>query len=160
MSNIKVHHEKDNPTQITAPRDWAGPFRLWRDVLRWDPFAQMLPAGWDEERALFSPDFDIKETKEAFVFKADLPGIQATDLDVHMTDNRLTVSGKRSEEREEKTDTSYRRERSFGSFTRAFTLPSGVDGNKVSADLKDGVLTVQVGKKAEAQPKQVNVKAH
>lgn len=77
-----------------------------------------------------------------------------------MTDNRLTVSGKRTEEKEEKTDTSYRRERSFGSFKRAFTLPSGVDGDKVAADLKDGVLTIEVAKKAQAQPKPVSIKSH
>lgn len=159
MSNIKVHHEKENPAQLSTPRDWPSPFRAWRDMLRWDPFAQMMPSGWQEERALFSPDFDIKETKEAFVFKADLPGVVADDLDVNITENRLSVSGKRSEEKEEKTDTSYRCERSFGSFTRAFTLPTGVDGNKVNADLKNGVLTIQVAKKAEALPKQVKVKA-
>jgi len=158
MSNIKIHHEKENPAQLTAPREWPSPFRVWRDVLRWDPFAQMIPSGW-EERALFSPDFDIKETKEAFLFKADLPGVEAEDLDVNITENRLTVSGKRSEEKEEKTDTSYRCERSFGSFTRAFTLPSGIDGNEVTADLKKGVLTIQIAKKAEALPKQVKVKA-
>lgn len=160
MSNIKIHHEKENQSQLTAPRDWVTPFRHWRDVLRWDPFAQMLPSGWEEERAWFSPDFDIKETKAAFIFKADLPGVRLADLDVQMTDNRLIVSGKRSEEKEDKTDTSYRRERSFGTFTRAFTLPSGVDGNKVLADLKDGVLTIEVAKKPDAQPKQVSVTAH
>jgi HSP20 family protein len=158
MSNVAIHRENEKQAQLTRARDFPSPFRLWRDMLRWDPFAQMLPGTWEEERALFNPDFDIKETKEAFIFKADLPGVENKDIDVQMSDNRLTISGKRSEEKEEKTDTTYRCERSFGSFSRAFTLPSGVDGDKVDADLKNGVLTIKVVKKPEAKSKQVSVK--
>lgn len=159
MSNIAVHRQPEQQGQLaSAAPEWPSPFRLWRDMLRWDPFAQMLPSGWDEERALFNPDFDIKETKAAFIFKADLPGVESKDLDIQMTDNRLTVRGKRSQEKEEKTETSYRCERSFGSFSRAFTLPTSVDADKVDADLKNGVLTISVTKKPEAQSKQVAVK--
>jgi HSP20 family protein len=74
----------------------------------------------------FVPDFEVKETKEGFVFKADVPGIKEKDLEITMTGNRLTISGKREAEMEERSDTYYACERSYGSFTRAFTLaPAG-----------------------------------
>jgi HSP20 family protein len=108
---------------------------------------------------LFSPDFDVKETKEAFVFTADLPGLDPKDVDVKLTDNRLTISGKREQEKEERGETSYRRERSYGEFSRAFTLPAGIDADSIKAELKNGVLSVAINKKAEAKAKQVAVKA-
>jgi HSP20 family protein len=133
------------------------PVHRWRDLLRWDPFAEMLPLG-DDERPLYAPNFDVKETKEGFVFEADVPGVAAKDIDVQITDNRLTVSGKREQKKEQTTDTTYRCERSFGAFTRSFTLPNSVDSNKVQADIKDGVLTISIARKPEAQSKQVAVK--
>lgn len=156
MANIAVH--KEPQTKPTRPeREWD-PFRTMRDVLRWDPFGEIAPR-WFGEDLGFNAAFEVKESKEAFVFKADLPGIKAEDLDVKLTQNRLTVTGKREAEKSEKGDTFYTFERSYGSFVRSFTLPEGVDGEKVEADLKDGVLTVKVPKKPEAQPKQINVKS-
>jgi HSP20 family protein len=76
-----------------------------------------------------------------------------------MTGNRLTISGKREAEVEERTDTYYACERSYGSFTRAFTLPEGTDGgDRIRADLKEGVLTLLLPKKPELQPKRIEVK--
>lgn len=158
MANIAVHRQQGIEPQA-APREITTPFGLWRDVLRWDPFAQMLPSLLEPGSLTFSPDFDVKETKDAFVFKADLPGVETKDVEVQTTDNRLTISGKRTEEKEEKSETTYRCERSFGSFTRAFTLPAGGDLEKVAAELKNGILTITVPKKPEAKTKQVSVKA-
>jgi len=158
MANISVQRQEPAAPQVASPREITSPFGLWRDMLRWDPFAQMLPALLEREPLVFSPDFDVKETKEAFVFKADLPGVEVKDVEVQATDNRLTISGKRSAEKEEKSETTYRCERSFGSFTRAFTLPAGGDLERVAAELKNGVLTVSVPKKPEAKTKQINVK--
>ncbi|MBE7480782.1 MAG: Hsp20/alpha crystallin family protein [Polyangiaceae bacterium] len=156
MANIAVH--KEPQAKSTRPeREWD-PFRTMRDVLRWDPFGEIAPR-WFGEDLGFNAAFEVKESKDAFVFKADLPGIRAEDLDVKLTQNRLTVSGKREAEKSEKGDTFYTFERSYGSFVRSFTLPEGVDGEKVEADLKDGVLTLKVPKKPEAQPKQINVKS-
>lgn len=76
-----------------------------------------------------------------------------------MTGNRLTISGKREEEKEERGDTYYACERTYGSFSRAFTLPEGADMEHVQADLKASVLTIAVPKKPEVQPKKVAVKA-
>jgi HSP20 family protein len=126
----------------------------------WDPFRQMAPflAGEDQP-ARFAPDFEVKETKEGFVFKADVPGVKEKDIEITLTGNRLTISGRREAEVEEKMDTYYAYERSYGSFTRAFTLPEGTDGNNnIRADLKDGVLTLVLPKRVELQPRRIEVK--
>jgi HSP20 family protein len=106
-----------------------------------------------------APAFDVKETKEAYLFKADVPGIQDKDLEVTITGNRLTVGGKRDEEKEERSDRYYTYERNYGSFSRSFTLPDGADTDKLRASLDSGVLTVTVPKKPEVQPKKVAVKS-
>lgn len=88
------------------------------------------PTRWFGEEPGFSAAFEVKETKEAFIFKADLPGIKAEDLDVVLTQNRLTIRGKREAEKSEKGETFYTFERSYGSFARSFTLPEGVDSKR------------------------------
>jgi HSP20 family protein len=128
-----------------------------RELLRWDPFGEMTPAWSSSEGQVFMPNFEVKETQSAFVFTADMPGIEEKNLDVKLTHNRLTVSGKRESEKTEQSETYYTSERSYGSFTRAFTLPEGFDGDKVNAELAKGVLTITIPKKPEAQPKKVSV---
>ena len=76
---------------------------------------------------------------------------------MHVSGSRLSISGKREAEKENKTDTYYAVERTYGSFTRSFTLPEGIDDAAIHADLRDGVLTVLVPKKPEAQPKKIPV---
>lgn len=161
MANIAIQHEK--AAQAPAPTrslayGWE-PFRAMRELMRWDPFSEMLPSLSGIEAAAFSPNFDVKETKEAFVFTADLPGVKESDLEVRLTQNRLTISGKRESEKVEKTDQYYASERSYGSFTRAFTLPEGIQSDKIQAELKSGVLTLAVPKKPEAQPKKIEVQS-
>jgi HSP20 family protein len=129
---------------------------MMRDLLRWDPFGDMTPSFRTLETA-FSPDFDVKETKEGFMFTADVPGVKEGDLDVRLTQNRLSISGKRESEKTEKTDQYYATERSYGSFTRAFTLPDGIVADKIVAELKGGVLTISIPKRPEAQPKKIDV---
>ena len=132
------------------------PFRVMRDVLRWDPFHE-LEAAAGGDYGLFSPSFDVKENKDGYVFRADLPGVREEDLDIALTGNRLTISGKREQERHEQGDTYYASERSYGSFSRAFTLPDGTDAENVKADLKNGVLEVIVPKKPEVQPRKIAI---
>ena len=129
--------------------------------MHWDPFRQMAPFLTGEEQpARFTPAFEIKETKDGFVFKADVPGIKEKDLEITMTGNRLTISGKREAEKEETTDSYYARECSYGGFTRAFTLPEGTDGNNhIRAELNQGVLTLLLPKRPELQPRRIEVKA-
>jgi HSP20 family protein len=136
------------------------PFETMRRWLAWDPFQEMTPRPWrgGEERGMgFVPSFDVRETKDAYVFKADLPGFREGDVDVNMTGNRLTISGKREVEHVEDTDTYYCSERSYGAFTRSFTLPEGVNADHAQANLKEGVLTINIPKTPEAQPKRIQV---
>ena len=142
-----------------APWD---PFEGVRDLLRWDPFREMAPVSFRSlmprfERTGWAPTFEVRENKDAYLFKADLPGVKSEDLEVSLTGNRLAIHGKRDAEQQDKGDTYYTYERSYGSFTRAFTLPEGADVEHMRADLKDGVLTVIVPKTADLKPRKINV---
>lgn len=156
MANIDVRKSSQETPQL-ARRDVWDPFRSMRDLMRWDPFSSaLLSASVDPGLA---PAFEVKETKDGFEFKADVPGIDAKDLDVKLTNNRLTVSGKREAEKSDKGDTYYTYERSYGSFTRSFTVPEGINADAIHADLKDGVLKINLPKKPEAKPREVQIKS-
>lgn len=156
MSNIAIRKNDQPPVSTSMSREWD-PARIMRSFFGWDPFREMSPFVLDQPMTTFAPSFEVKETKDGYLFKADVPGVKQQDIDVSYSGNRLTISGKREAEKQEKTDTYYAYERSYGSFTRAFTMPDGVDPNGIHADLRDGVLTVSVAKKAEAQPKKITV---
>ena len=144
-----------NETAPSTGSAWD-PFRVMRDVLRWDPFRE-LEAAVGGDYGLFAPSFDVKENKDGYVFRADLPGVKEEDLEIALTGNRLTISGKREQEKREQGETYYATERSYGSFSRAFTLPDGTDGENVKAELKNGVLQVTVPKKPEVQPRKITI---
>ena len=132
------------------------------DWMRWDPFREMAPAfpEFPElERIGWNPNFEVKEDKDAFVFKADLPGAKKEDIEINTTGNRLQISGKRDASHEEKTDTIYTYERQYGSFCRSFTLPEGTDVDHAKSELKDGVLTLVIPKLATAQAKKIPIAA-
>jgi len=154
MSNVAVQ-KRDAETPSVARREWD-PMRLMREVLRWDPFREMAPV-LAVEGPSYAPAFEVKETKESFVFKADLPGIKEQDIEVNIAGNRLTIAGKREAEKEDKGETYYAYERSYGTFSRTFTLPNQADAASVKAELKGGELTVVIPKTAEAVAKRVPV---
>jgi HSP20 family protein len=156
MSAIRVMRKNTPEVPGTFVRRELEPFRLMRDLFRWDPFHEMRPV-WSGEGASYAPAFDVKETKEAFVFKADLPGMKEKDLEVTSTGNHLTISGKREVEKEEKDETFYAYERTFGAFTRAFTLPDYADATHVRAELNNGELTIVVPKMAAAVAKRIPI---
>lgn len=158
MANIAL--KKENvPAPAQAPTFDA--FKVMRDMLAWDPFREMRPLfpTINAAELSFAPAFEVKETPTEFVFKADLPGVKESDLDVSLTGDRLTISGKRETEGSDKTDTYYTWERSYGAFTRTFTLPGGVDADHAKADLKEGVLTLVLPKTPEAQARKISIKA-
>ena len=153
MSLLRKNENVNLPVQTT----WD-PFREMRELFRWEPLREMAPAFPRLERMEFVPTFEVKETPEGFVFRGDLPGVKAEDLEVQLVGNRLSIAGKREEETKEKNETFYAYERSFGTFTRVFTLPEGIDAEHIKTELKDGVLTLVVPKKAEAKPKKIEIK--
>ena len=136
-----------------APAFWD-PFRIMFELMN-EPAREGRPV-----EPSFHPTFEVFERKDGYVFKADLPGIKQEELDITLTEKRLTISGKREAEERTQGDKYYAYERSYGSFTRTFTLPEGVDAEHVAADLKDGVLTLVVPKKPEVQPKKISIKAN
>jgi HSP20 family protein len=132
------------------------PFRAMRDALRWDPFREVESAVAGDYQA-FAPRFDVKETKDAYVFHADVPGVKEDALEISLTGNHLAISGRREQEKREQSDAFYALERTYGKFTRTFTLPEGADGEHVNAELKNGVLVLTIPKKPEIQPKKITI---
>jgi HSP20 family protein len=131
------------------------PFRLMRNLLRWDPYRDFnFP---EDGGSTFMPSFDVRETAEGYVFTADMPGIRKDDLDIQLAGNRLSISGRRDSERASDEGQVYSQERSFGSFSRTFTLPEEVESGKVAAELKDGVLSLTVPKSPEVRPQKITI---
>jgi len=141
-------------------------------MTRWDPFRDVV-ALQNRVNSLFRemnegdsplttgsfvPAVDIYEDPKKVVLKLEVPGIEEKDLDVLVENNTLTVKGERKFEKEEKEENFHRIERRYGSFYRAFTLPSTVDTENVAASYNAGVLKLELKKKAEAQPKQIEIK--
>jgi HSP20 family molecular chaperone IbpA len=98
---------------------------------------------------------EVKETTDAFVLKADLPGVSESELEIAVHNNILSVSGRRQSEERKEDETYSLYERQFGSFSRSFQLPELADGEKIAAKLEHGVLTLTIGKKAEAKPRKI-----
>lgn len=160
MANLIRRHEGQQTSSAIDPYRafFTDPWRTMRDLLGIDPFSMLAGRGMPGEQ-MFVPDIEIRETKDALVLKADLPGVKEQDVEVDLTGNRLTISGKREEEQERREgERYYAYERSFGSFQRSVTLPEGVDTENVSADLKNGVLEVTIPKRPEVKPRRISVK--
>lgn len=134
--------------------------RRFEDFFR-RPFSLLEPSGWLPR--LRMPEaaglpVDIFEERDDVVVKAELPGMKKDEIEVNITGDTITISGeKKKEEKVERKDY-YRFERSYGSFSRSFTLPSGVDTGKAKAQFKDGVLELRVPKTGEAKKKEKKIK--
>jgi len=141
-------------------------------ISRWDPFRNVSTLQ-DQVNRLFESSFqgkadntelttwapavDIYETENELVLKADLPDIDEKDLDVRVENNMLTIRGERKFEEKVKEDNYLRIERSYGSFSRSFSLPTTINSEAIKAQYTNGVLTVELPKRAESKPKQVKV---
>lgn len=107
----------------------------------------------------WSPAVDIKETDQAFVIHADLPGVKADDIEVIMEEGVLTIKGERESTKEEEKESYKRVERFKGSFMRRFTLPDIADSSNVSAKTKEGVLELVIPKVEKAKPQKISVQS-
>lgn len=154
---------KSKSTGLTAPqdliqrmenvfedfaKDWRMP-SLFRDWERFDPFTapNMLKSLRND---VIDVKFDVSEDKKAVKVSAELPGIDEDDIEVTFEDGVLSIKGEKKVEKEEKDDDHYLSERHYGSFFRAFRVPSSVDEGKIKADFKKGVLKISLPKKKEA----------
>jgi HSP20 family protein len=126
--------------------------RLFEKVGDWDPPEMRAFGDW-------LPTLDVAETKDAFVVKAEVPGMDSKDIAVSLEGQTLTIKGEKKHDEEEKTEQFYRAERAYGAFGRAVRLPVTVDGSKVTAGYKNGVLTITMPKAPGAKGNMIPVKA-
>jgi HSP20 family protein len=143
-------------------------------LARWDPLReshnfetsmnrvlrrQLSGAAAPEENLTseFVPPVDIYEDDNKFGMKMDVPGVDTKDLDIRVDGNRLTVSGERKIDREEKKENFRRVEREYGSFSRSFNLPPSADIDNVSAFFENGTLRIDVPKRADLRAKQIKI---
>ena len=142
-------------------------------IARWEPFRGLstlhdqvnrlfngtVLRGQGEDSALttWSPAVDIYETENELVVKADLPDVAEKDIDVRVENNLLTIRGERKFEKSVSEDNYLRVERSYGAFSRSFSLPNTVNAEAIHGEYKNGVLTVTIPKREESKPRSVKV---
>lgn len=145
---------------ITRYEPWNLVNRLHHDLDR--IFGREFAGSEDDSRGAVSdwlPAVDVQEAKDAFILRADLPGVDPKDIDVTMENGVLTLRGRRQSENT-REEGGYRRvERTSGEFFRRFTLPDVADSESISAETNNGVLTIRIAKRPEVQPKRIEVKA-
>lgn len=143
-------------------------------IVRWEPFRDLLTTqdrfnrlfnetlgnvfGGDElSGRAWNPAVDVYETDHDLVLKAELPGVDPKDVDIRVEDGTLYLKGERKQESELNEGNYHRFERSYGSFSRTFSLPNSVNVEDIKADYKDGVLTLKMAKREEAKPKTIKI---
>jgi len=143
------------------------------NLIKYDPFRELRglhdemsrlftgDAGSSREemmRGAWNPSVDVFEDKENLVIEAELPGVKKEDFDVSVENNVLTLRGERRFEKKDEGDNYHRVERSYGSFTRSFTLPQNVSGEGAQADFEDGVLRITLPKREETKARKIVVR--
>jgi HSP20 family protein len=144
-------------------------------MMRWEPLRELATVQQQMRRMLedvfggaggeveererrWLPSMDVVDRDNEILLRFDLPGVPKEDINVELEDGTLVVSGERRSEHEERGDRFYRRERSFGSFTRSIPLPEGIEAEKIKADFRDGVLELRVPKpERRSQKKRITV---
>ena len=106
----------------------------------------------------WNPAVDVKETDNSFLISADIPGLPKKDINIEVSDDVLSITGERTEDKVEDSDLYHYRERSKGAFTRSFHLPESVDEKKISANFKDGILNIELPKTKVIEPKSRKIK--
>ena len=147
---------RNTPTTLSGDPFFRNFDRLFSDDL-FRPFGFMARPNDDLGQAGWLPAVDVRESDDAFVFTAELPGIAREEVDITVEDGILTLKGERrfNEQDEQK---SYRRiERAYGSFSRSFRLPSAVDAERIAAAFENGVLTVTVPKAELAKARKITI---
>ena len=147
------------------------------NIIKYDPFREMrslqdevnrlfassFSRGGNNEsdlmRGAWSPQVDIFENQNEIVLEAELPGMKPEDVNISIENNVLTIHGERKFEKKDESDNFHRVERSYGSFTRSFTLPPTVSSESANAEFENGVLRLTLAKREEAKPRRIEIKA-
>lgn len=141
-------------------------------LARWDPFRDLVRMQEEMGRIFnndrlplragesvgWTPACDVHEDNEAVTLRFELAGIEPKDVDIRFENGVLTIRGERKLEKEEKRDEYHRVELEYGAFTRSFSLPTAVDAEKITAQSKNGIMTVTLPKRAEAKARPIQVK--
>jgi HSP20 family protein len=141
---------------------------------RWDPFRELarvqdeMSRTLGDERLLFragdsvgwTPACDIYEDGDEIAVRAELAGVEPGDVEIRFENGVLTLKGERKLEKDDSRENYHRLELSYGTFTRAFSMPATIDSEKIRAESKQGVLVVHLPKKPEAKPKSIQVKVN
>lgn len=169
---VQVKKDAPAPTRVPAADPWSnfrnevdrlfdrftGSFGMpgWRRMFDWEPATRH-----ETTFSFAAPSIDVAEDDKAFHITAELPGLEAKDIELSVADGTLVIKGEKKEEKEHKNKNYYMSERAYGSFHRSFALPAQIDHDKIAADLAKGVLTITLPKTAAAQKpaKKVEVKA-
>jgi HSP20 family protein len=151
----------EKKTQSLEPVEWG--------LRSWSPFREFgsgLGRLFDEifaERGLpvarWAPALDVAESEAAYVITVELPGAKREDVSLEIHDNVLSIRGEKRSEREEKNEKRHYVERTYGSFSRSFTLPANADAERIKASFKDGVLTIELPKTEAAKPRVIDIKS-
>ncbi len=144
------------------------------DLVPWRPFGEMSRLRKEMDNLMnrffgetafpkivseeWMPTVDISETKDNIIIKAELPGMEAKDVNVSISGDMLTIKGEKKKEKEEKDESHYYSERYYGNYERSFRLPTGVQSNKAEASFDKGVLKVTLPKVEEAKKKEIEIK--
>lgn len=143
-----------------------------KNLVRWDPFREMSSLRDDMERLFdsvygryprerseisWAPPLDIEETENSIVIRAEIPGMKKDDIKISLTGDTLCISGERRHEAEQKDKTFHRIERAYGRFMRTLILPTDLDGSKVKAGYKDGVLELSLPKSEKARAREIAI---
>ncbi len=142
-------------------------------ILRWNPFSALDTFRGEvgrlfddfsrsvsergEGASTFYPRVDIKETKNDYIFSAELPGVEKDDVTISLHENTLTIKGEKKSEEKKENDYYYHVERKYGTYRRSFILPTKVNTDNIKAAFKDGILTITLPKKEEAKPKEISI---
>jgi HSP20 family protein len=144
-------------------------------IIRWEPFRDLVStqdrfnqlfddtfarAFGDQQEVsprAWTPPVDTYETSDSLVLKAELPGINPEDVEICVEDSTLYLKGERKFEKEVKEENLYRVERSYGTFTRSFSVPNTIDADKVKAEYENGILTLTMPKREEAKPRTIKI---
>ena len=143
-------------------------------LMKWTPFGELTTLRREMDRLFerflgelpgpdlsgmgWAPRLDLTETKDSLIVKAELPGLEAKDLDISVSGNTLNIKGEKKQVREEKDEHHHLIERSYGAFSRTVELPAPVAPDKIKAAFKDGVLTITLPKTEEAKRKAIPIK--
>jgi HSP20 family protein len=144
---------------MRALTPWTGLSTVRKEMDRlldqfWEGDLPQLPAF-----GAWAPALDVSETKDAVTVRAEIPGMEARDVELTLQDQILTLRGEKKQETEEKDEHFYRSERTYGAFARAIRLPAPVDASKVAATFKNGLLTVTLPKAPAAKGSTIPIKA-